>query len=300
MALERAATARRRACSAPRTLAEICASDDHARASHALGKSYSDVVRGFRGRFEHPPDFVVRPREETDLERVLEWCSDERVAAIPYGGGTSVVGGVSPDVAPTYNGAISVDLRALDRVLEVDAVSRAARIQGGAARPGPRGAAGRAFPDPAPLSPVVRVLHPRRLDRHARGRPFRDGVDAHRGLRGVRARDHARRRVGVATAAGIGRGREPRSDARGLGGNAGADHRGVGARAAAPLPPALGGGALSELPRRGRVRACDQPVGSEPRELPSARSRRGAHDDGRRRLARAARARLRVHRPSRR
>ncbi len=121
---------------APRALAGICESDDHARASHALGKSYSDVVRGFRGRFDHPPDFVVRPREETDLERVLEWCSDERVAAIPYGGGTSVVGGVSPDVAPTYNGAISIDLQALDRVLEVDLLSRAARIQGGALGPG--------------------------------------------------------------------------------------------------------------------------------------------------------------------
>jgi alkyldihydroxyacetonephosphate synthase len=121
---------------APTTLAEICASDDYARASHALGKSYSDVVRGFRGRFDHPPDFVARPREETELARVLEWCSDERVAAIPYGGGTSVVGGVSPDVAPSYNGAISVDLRAFDRVLEVDPVSRAARIQGGASGPG--------------------------------------------------------------------------------------------------------------------------------------------------------------------
>ncbi len=105
---------------APTMLADICASDKYARASHALGKSYSDVVRGFRGRFDHPPDFVARPREETELERVLEWCSNERVAAVPYGGGTSVVGGVSPDVAPSYNGAISVDMGALDRVLEVD------------------------------------------------------------------------------------------------------------------------------------------------------------------------------------
>ena len=47
----------------PGALAEICASDAHARARHALGKSYSDVVRGFRGRFEHPPDFVAYPRD---------------------------------------------------------------------------------------------------------------------------------------------------------------------------------------------------------------------------------------------
>jgi alkyldihydroxyacetonephosphate synthase len=119
----------------PAALAAMCASDTHARASHALGKSYADVVNGFRGRFEEPPDFVARPRAEAELERLLEWCSSERVAAVPYGGGTSVVGGVSPKVDPSYNGAVSVDLRSLDRVLELDPVSRAARIQGGASGP---------------------------------------------------------------------------------------------------------------------------------------------------------------------
>jgi alkyldihydroxyacetonephosphate synthase len=106
----------------PAALAEICQSDDHARASHALGKSYTDVVNGFRGRFRHPPDFVAHPRDETDVERLLEWCCSERVAAIGFGGGTSVVGGVTADVPGSYNGAIAIDLRALDRVLEVDPV----------------------------------------------------------------------------------------------------------------------------------------------------------------------------------
>jgi alkyldihydroxyacetonephosphate synthase len=119
----------------PPALAEICESDAHARASHALGKSYVDVVNGFRGRFEHPPDFVARPREETDVERLLEWCAAERVAAIPFGGGTSVVGGVTPDVPASYNGAITLDLRALARVREIDAVSRAALIEAGATGP---------------------------------------------------------------------------------------------------------------------------------------------------------------------
>jgi alkyldihydroxyacetonephosphate synthase len=120
---------------APASLAEICAEDAHARASHALGKSYSDIVRGFRGHFEHAPDLVLRPRDEADVERALEWCSGERVAAIPFGGGTSVVGGVTPNVPSSYNGAVSIDLRALDRVLEVDEVSRAACIQAGALGP---------------------------------------------------------------------------------------------------------------------------------------------------------------------
>jgi alkyldihydroxyacetonephosphate synthase len=134
VALELAALAPPRIV-APASLAEICTGGSHARASHALGKSYSDVVSGFRGRFDHPPDFVARPHDENDLERVLEWCATERVAAIPFGGGTSVVGGVSPDVGSAYNGAVSIDLRALDRVLEVDPVSRSALIQAGALGP---------------------------------------------------------------------------------------------------------------------------------------------------------------------
>jgi alkyldihydroxyacetonephosphate synthase len=119
----------------PSTLVEICASDAHARASHALGKSYADVVRGFRGHFSHVPDFIARPRDEADVERLLEWCSAQRVAAIPYGGGTSVVGGVEPHIDSTYNGAITIDLGELRRVLEVDPISRAALIQGGATGP---------------------------------------------------------------------------------------------------------------------------------------------------------------------
>jgi alkyldihydroxyacetonephosphate synthase len=121
--------------SPPAALAELCADDTHARASHAWGKSYADVVKGFRGSFEHPPDFVAYPREEHEVEQLLEWCAARRVAAIPYGGGTSVVGGVRPEVDPSYNGAITLDLGALDQVLEVDQVSRAARIQAGASGP---------------------------------------------------------------------------------------------------------------------------------------------------------------------
>ncbi|MFI5009833.1 MAG: FAD-binding oxidoreductase [Solirubrobacterales bacterium] len=120
----------------PGALSDFCSADDHERASHALGKSYADVVQGFRGRFHHPPDFVAHPRDESEVERVLEWCAAERVAAIPFGGGTSVVGGVRPQVPSWCNGVLSLDMRALERVLEVDPVSRSARIQAGANGPG--------------------------------------------------------------------------------------------------------------------------------------------------------------------
>jgi alkyldihydroxyacetonephosphate synthase len=119
----------------PAALRDFCADDVHARAAHALGKSYPEVVLGFRGRFQHPPDFVASPRSEAEVERVLEWCSAERVAVIPFGGGTSVVGGVRPEVASSFNGAVSLDLRQLDRLLEVDPVSRSAHIQAGVCGP---------------------------------------------------------------------------------------------------------------------------------------------------------------------
>ncbi len=123
-------------CSAPPgALADLCEASTHARASHTYGKSYRDLVRGARGSFESPPDFVAFPRDENDVTALLDWCSQARVAAIPYGGGSSVVGGVEARVGEGYRGAVSIDLGKLDRVLEIDRASRAARIQAGVLGP---------------------------------------------------------------------------------------------------------------------------------------------------------------------
>ena len=119
----------------PAALAEICSTDTYERALHGYGRSYSDIVRAFRGRFDYPPDVVADPRDERELEAVLEWALGAGAAVIPFGGGTSVVGGVSGLVDGRYTGVVTVDIRALDRVLEVDPVSRAARIQAGATGP---------------------------------------------------------------------------------------------------------------------------------------------------------------------
>jgi len=119
----------------PGALAGICSTSLYDRASHTYGKSYRDIVRAFRGQFGHPPDVVAYPRNERDIEALLEWAGSGNAAVIPFGGGTSVVGGVEPRISGTYNGAISVDLRHLSRLLEFDRASRAARIQGGATGP---------------------------------------------------------------------------------------------------------------------------------------------------------------------
>jgi alkyldihydroxyacetonephosphate synthase len=119
----------------PASLEGICRSDVYERAAHAYGKSYRDLVRAFRGRFDHPPDVVAHPADERELEAVLDWCANTGAAAIPFGGGTSVVGGVEAVLPEGYAGAVTIDLRRMDRVLDVDRVSRAARIQAGATGP---------------------------------------------------------------------------------------------------------------------------------------------------------------------
>lgn len=117
----------------PAALAAFCTTATHDRAAHSYGKSYRDIVRAFRCDFPNPPDFVAYPRDEGEVAAILEWCSEAKVVAVPYGGGSSVVGGVEPPGGDRP--VVSIDLKELDRVLEIDATSRAARIQAGVLGP---------------------------------------------------------------------------------------------------------------------------------------------------------------------
>jgi len=119
---------------APSGFGDLFSNGHYERVSHSLGSAYRDVVRGFYGRFENPPDLVAFPRDESEIEAVLSWAEAEGAAVIPFGGGTSVCGGVEPRVGERLS--VSLDLRRLDRVLEVDSHSLAARIQAGATGPG--------------------------------------------------------------------------------------------------------------------------------------------------------------------
>jgi alkyldihydroxyacetonephosphate synthase len=119
----------------PASLTAAISTDPYERAAHTYGKSFRDLVRAIRGDFAHAPDLVAFPRSEDELVSVLEWCSGAGAAAIPFGGGSSVVGGVEPDVGDGYRGAVSIDLRHLSGVLELDHASRAARIAGGTLGP---------------------------------------------------------------------------------------------------------------------------------------------------------------------
>ena len=118
----------------PSALAGLCSADPADRAAHAHGKAFRDVVRNLLGDLPHVPDLVARPRAERDLVDLLDWCSRDGIAAIPYGGGSSVVGGIEPRFADG-RAAVTIDLTRLGRVLEVDPVSRAARVQAGTLGP---------------------------------------------------------------------------------------------------------------------------------------------------------------------
>src|SRR5438309_154314 len=111
------------ALAAPASVASLFTHSPRERLRHSRGRSFRDVVRNLRGDFEHVTDLVAAPLGEDDVVRILDWASTERAAVIPFGGGSSVVGGVEPDVGDGYAGTVSLDLRHLDRVLEVDSTS---------------------------------------------------------------------------------------------------------------------------------------------------------------------------------
>ncbi|MGV9453728.1 FAD-binding oxidoreductase [Streptomyces sp. NPDC003635] len=136
----------------PSALRGIVSEDVRDRLAHSHGQAFRDVVRALLGRLPHVPDLVARPTSEAEVVQVLDWCADACIAVIPFGGGSSVVGGVEPRVGDAYPGVVSLDLTSMNQVLEVDAASRAALVQAGTFGPQleeqlrPRGYTLRFFP----------------------------------------------------------------------------------------------------------------------------------------------------------
>jgi len=166
----------------PAALAPLASEEPEDRLAHSLGRAFRDVVRALLGRVDSVPDLVVRPTTEAEVARVLDWCSDARIAVIPYGGGSSVVGGVEPRVGDTYAGAVSLDLRAMDRVLEIDTTSRAALVQAGVLGPHleeqlrPSGYTLRFFPQSFEFSSLGGWLATRAGGHYATGRTHIDDL----------------------------------------------------------------------------------------------------------------------------
>jgi alkyldihydroxyacetonephosphate synthase len=144
----------------PASLAGICTSEPYERLLHCYGKSFPEAVRIFAHDFGNAPDVIAKPRSDDDVSALLQWAGEVEAAVIPFGGGSSVVGGVEPVVGERFAGTISLDLRGLDQLLEVDRTSRAARVQGGILGPAlesalrPHGLTLRHFPQSFEFSTV--------------------------------------------------------------------------------------------------------------------------------------------------
>src|SRR5262245_6267805 len=119
---------------APRVLAPaslpFCTSEHYDRAAHTYGKSYPEFARGLARDYASAPDVIAYPRDEADVQAVLDWAGDTDATVTPFGGGSSVCGGVESK-RNGHKGAVTIDLREMGRVKEVDTTSRAALIDGG-------------------------------------------------------------------------------------------------------------------------------------------------------------------------
>ncbi len=114
---------------------------DEDRLRHSTGRGYVDLARLRNGALENAPDAVVMPKDAEALRRVIDVCTAEGIAIVPFGGGTSVVGGVEP-LRGSHSRLISLDLRALQDV-SVDRRSLHARLGAGLRGPEAEAALGR-------------------------------------------------------------------------------------------------------------------------------------------------------------
>jgi alkyldihydroxyacetonephosphate synthase len=105
-------------------------SDDESRVRHTRGKSTPDLLKLRAGDLSDAPDAIVLPASHDKVMAVLRLCAEERIAVVPFGGGTSVVGGLQAR-REKFAGVIAMDLRRLDALLELDEESRTATLEPG-------------------------------------------------------------------------------------------------------------------------------------------------------------------------
>ena len=254
----RRSSCRRRGCGAAAALVEgLHAATTTSACATPTARAYRDVVRGLRGRFAHAPDVVARPRDEARARaRARVVRGDADAAVIPFGGGTSVVGGVEARVGDGYAGAVTLDLGAArPRARGRPGLPRGAH-PGRRDRPGARGRSSRAhgltlryFPQSFELSTLGGWIATRA------GGHFATRRHAHRRPRRVGARDHAGAACGSRGGCRAPAPARARPPAARLRGHARRDHRGVGARAAAADRSARGRACASPTSPRAR-RPC--------------------------------------------
>jgi len=131
---EPALTARARAKLVAAVGAEHVRDDRLTRVAHAAGRSYADLVRLRSGRGVTLPDAVVYPAGHGEVAALLNVCAAESIAVVPFGGGTSVVGGVEP-LRGRFASVVSLDLARISGLVALDRCSQLASFHGGTTGP---------------------------------------------------------------------------------------------------------------------------------------------------------------------
>lgn len=114
--------------------AEHCAVDDHVRLLHAGGKSTLDLLRRKETGIQDAPDAVLAPGGDDEIAETMRVCAGRSIAIVPFGGGTSVVGGLDP-IRGDFRAVVSLDLRRLDQLHSLDEVSGEAELGAGLTGP---------------------------------------------------------------------------------------------------------------------------------------------------------------------
>ncbi len=113
---------------------ENCTVDDHLRLLHAGGKSTLDLLRRADRGEQDAPDAVLTPGTEDEIAAILRHCAEHGIAVVPFGGGTSVVGGLDPIRGP-FTSAVTLDLRRFDQLLSLDPISVEVELGAGVTGP---------------------------------------------------------------------------------------------------------------------------------------------------------------------
>jgi alkyldihydroxyacetonephosphate synthase len=114
--------------------AEYCGIEDRARLLRAGGKSTLDLLRRKDSGVQDAPDAVLLPGNEEEIAEIIRYCADHSIAIVPFGGGTSVVGGLDP-IRGDFKAVVSLDLRRLNQLHSLDEVSGEAELGAGLTGP---------------------------------------------------------------------------------------------------------------------------------------------------------------------
>jgi alkyldihydroxyacetonephosphate synthase len=114
--------------------AGYCSVDDRGRLLRAGGKSTLDLLRRKDSGVQDAPDAVLLPADDNEIAAILQYCAQRSIAIVPFGGGTSVVGGLDP-IRGEFTAVVSLDLRRLNELHALDEISGEAELGAGLTGP---------------------------------------------------------------------------------------------------------------------------------------------------------------------